>query len=484
MTTLIQPTETLDTGHRGYDVAVIGGGIVGAAIARELAAYRLSIALLEARGDVGDATSKANTALLHSGYDATPGTLESRLVRRGHQLLGAYAHETGIPVEPTGALLVAWTDEERATLPALKDKAEQNGYDNSEIVGAERVYGDLPDLGEGALGALTVPDEAIICTWTATLAIATEARLRGVDLLLEHRVIGADMRADHTVLHTSKGPLSARLVINAAGLGADEVDGLFGHQRFTVTPRRGELLVFDKLARGLVNRIVLAVPSKVGKGVLISPTIYGNVMLGPTAEDLSDKTATGTSEAGFAFLLEKGRRLMPRLLDEEVTASYAGLRATIDRNDYLIELDRDQRYVLVAGIRSTGLTAALAIGEHVREQLTGTGIVPFVARDDLPPAPRMPNIGERFPRPYQQPERIAADAEYGRIVCFCERVTAGEIRDAFQSPIPPRDLNGLRRRTRAMNGRCQGFFCGAQVAALLDGHGRHTLAAPDRQEAR
>jgi glycerol-3-phosphate dehydrogenase len=484
MTLLTQPAETLEAGRRSYDVAVIGGGIVGAAIARELGGFRLSVALLEARGDVGDATSKANTALLHSGYDATPGTLESRLVRRGHQLMGDYAKATGIPVEPTGALLVAWSDEERDTLPALKDKAEQNGYGNSEIVDGERVYSDLPDLGEGALGALTVPDEAIICTWTATLAIATEARLRGVDLLLEHRVIGADVGAEHTVLGTSKGSVSARLVINAAGLGADEVDGLFDHRRFTVTPRRGELLVFDKLARGLVNRIVLAVPSKVGKGVLISPTIYGNVMLGPTAEDLSDKAATGTSESGFEFLLDKGRRLMPRLLDEEVTASYAGLRATIDRNDYLIELDRAQRYVLLAGIRSTGLTAALAIGEYVREQLAGAGVLALVARDDLPDAPRMPNIGERFPRPYQQPERIAADPEYGRIVCFCERVTAGEIRDAFQSPIPPADLNGLRRRTRAMNGRCQGFFCGAQVDALVEEHGGRTSPAPDRQEAR
>ncbi len=484
MITLTRLAETLESGRRGYDVAVIGGGIVGAAIARELSGFRLSIALLEARGDVGDATSKANTALLHSGYDATPGTLESRLVRRGHQLLGEYASATGIPVEPTGALVVAWTQDDLDTLPALKDKAEQNGYDTSEIVDAERVYSDLPDLGSGALGALTVPDEAIICTWTATLAIATEARLRGVDLLLEHRVIGADIGAEHTVLNTSKGPVSARLVINAAGLGADEVDGLFGHRRFTVTPRRGELLVFDKLARGLVNRIVLAVPSKVGKGVLISPTIYGNVMLGPTAEDLSDKGATGTSESGFEFLLDKGRRLMPRLLDEEITASYAGLRATIGRNDYLIELDCDQRYVLVAGIRSTGLTSALAIGEYVREQLTAAGVLALVARDDLPDPPRMPNIGERFPRPYQQPERIAADPEYGRIICFCERVTAGEIRDAYLSPIPPRDLNGLRRRTRAMNGRCQGFFCGAQVGALVEGHRRPASPAPERQDAR
>jgi glycerol-3-phosphate dehydrogenase len=484
MTILTQPPPQLEVARGAYDVAVIGGGIVGAAIARELCGFRLSVALLDARNDVGDVTSKANTALLHSGYDATPGTLESRLVSRGHQLLGEYATTTGIPVEPTGAMLVAWTQDELDTLPALKDKAEQNGYDNSVIVDAEHVYRELPDLGKGALGALTVPDEAIICTWTATLAIATDARRRGVDLLLEHRVTGADVGAEHTVLHTSRGAISATLVINAAGLGADEVDQLFGHQRFTVTPRRGELLVFDKLARGLVSRIVLAVPSKLGKGVLISPTIYGNVMLGPTAEDLPDKAATGTSEAGFDFLLEKGRRLMPRLLEEEVTASYAGLRATIDRGDYLIELEPDQRYVLVAGIRSTGLTSSLAIGEYVREQLADAGIVPLVARDDLPDPPRMPNIGESFPRPYQQAELIAADPEYGHIVCFCERVTAGEIRDAFHSPIPPSDLNGLRRRTRAMNGRCQGFFCGGEVQSLVETHRRQPSPALDRQEAR
>jgi glycerol-3-phosphate dehydrogenase len=484
MTMLTEPVQMLEGTNRVYDVAVIGGGIVGAAIARELCGFQLSVALLEARGDVGDGTSKANTALLHSGYDATPGTLESRLVRRGHELLGEYARTTGIPVEPTGALLVAWTPEELDALPGLKDKAEQNGYENSEIVGAEDVYRDLPALGEGALGALTVPDEAIICTWTATLAIATEAHLRGADVLLEHRVDRVDVGADVTILHTANGAIAARLVINAAGLGADEVDRLFGHQRFTVTARRGELLVFDKLARELVNRIVLAVPGRLGKGVLISPTIYGNVMLGPTAEDVPDKAATGTSEAGFEFLLEKGRRLMPGLLDEEVTATYAGLRATIDGGDYLIELEPAQRYVLVAGIRSTGLTSALAIGEYVREQLEAAQIMPLVARDDLPDPPRMPNIGESFPRPYQQADRIAADPEYGRIACFCERVTAGEIRDAFDSPLPPHDLNGLRRRTRAMNGRCQGFFCGGEIQALVDTHRHRTAAARDRQEAR
>ncbi len=268
------------------------------------------------------------------------------------------------------------------------------------------------------------------------------------------------------MLHTARGDITARWVINAAGLGCDLIDAMAGYHRFTVTPRRGELLVFDKLARPLVDKIVLPVPSKVGKGVLVSPTIYGNVMLGPTAEDLSDRTATGTSEQGFEFLLAKGRALMPRLLTEEVTASYAGLRAAVDADDYLIEVDRDQRYVLVGGIRSTGLTSSMAVAQHVVGLLREAGLA-LEPRADVPPPVPMPNLGEAFVRPYQDGARIDADPAYGTIVCFCERVTAGEIRDAFVSPIPPAGLEGLRRRTRVMNGRCQGFYCGAQVDRLL-----------------
>jgi glycerol-3-phosphate dehydrogenase len=193
-------------------------------------------------------------------------------------------------------------------------------------------------------------------------------------------------------------------------------------------------------------------------------------MLGPTSESLRDRTATGTSERGLEFLLEKGRQLMPALLEEEVTATYAGLRAAIDADDYLIDLDADRRYLLVGGIRSTGLTAGMAIAEHVVGLLAGSEL-DLAVRDDLPEPPRMPNLGEAGPRPYQDAERIAADPAYGRIVCFCERVTAGEVRDACSSTIPPADLDGLRRRTRAMNGRCQGFYCGAHVRALLAGGG-------------
>ncbi|GLP76687.1 FAD/NAD(P)-binding oxidoreductase [Mycobacterium antarcticum] len=452
-----------------YDFAVIGAGIVGSAIARVLAGYHLRVALVEARDDVGDGTSKANTAILHTGFDAKPGTLESRMVARGYDLLSDYAQRTGIPVERTGALLVAWNDEELDALPALQKKAADNGYELCEIVDADEVYRQVPHLGDGALGGLVVPDESIICTWTTNLALATDAVARGVALHTGTRVDCITVRPEDTVLHSAGGDITTRWVVNAAGLGADYLDQAYGYDRFHVTPRRGELLVYDKLARALIDKIVLPVPTARGKGVLVSPTIYGNVMLGPTAEDLQDRSATATSEDGFAFLLDKGRRLMPALLDEEVTATYAGLRAATDHGDYLINVDVAQRYVLVGGIRSTGLTSGMAVAEHLDGLLQDAGAL-APAREDLPDAPRMPNVGEAFTRPYQDACAIAADPAYGKVVCFCERVTAGEIRDAYASLIPPGGLEGLRRRTRAMNGRCQGFFCGAEINAQMESH--------------
>jgi glycerol-3-phosphate dehydrogenase len=456
-----------------YDVAIVGAGIVGCAVARELAGLEvdgrpLSVALLEARGDIGDATSKANTAILHTGFDATPGTLESRLVRRGYELLSAYAVPAGIPVERVGAVLVAWDDEQLSALPKLRDKAVANGYEHGALIDADEVYARLPHLGPGALAGLVIPDESIVCSWTSALAFATEAVHRGADLLLHHALAELHVGDATTTLVTGAGTVEARWVVNAAGLGADGIDRQLGHDRFTVVPRRGELLVFDKLARRLVDHIVLPVPTARGKGVLVSPTIYGNVMLGPTSENIEDRADTSTTEKGFDFLLGKGRTLMPELLEEEVTATYAGLRAATEHDDYVVAVDAAQRYVLLGGIRSTGLTASMAIAEHVVELLAAQGIA-ATRRDDLPPVPRMPNIGEAFPRPYADAERIAADAEYGRVVCFCERVTRGEVRDALASTIPPGDLDGLRRRTRALMGRCQGFFCGAEVTRLLDG---------------
>jgi len=450
-----------------FDVTVIGAGVVGAAVARQLAGFDLSVALLDSRCDVGDGTSKSNTAILHTGFDAVPGSLESRLVSRGYHQLKQYAEVVGIPIEVTGAILVAWNEEELAALPALRDKAEKNGYHHCRIVGPPEVYAAVPQLGVGALGGLTVPDESIICPWTTPLAFATEAVLRGVELMREHRVIDVEVGAEATILQTSQGSMTTRWLVNAAGLGADLIDGLLGYDRFTVVPRRGELLVYDKFARPLVNRIVLPVPSSKGKGVLVSPTIYGNVMLGPTSENLGDRSDTSTSEEGFAFLLSKGRTIMPCLLEEEVTASYAGLRAATEHSDYVVEIDPTQRYLLLGGIRSTGLTSSMALAEHAVSMLRTAGLV-LTPRTELPIPPRMPNIGEAFPRPYQRPELIEQDPGYGDIVCFCERVSRAEVRDALESTIPPRDLDGLRRRTRVMMGRCQGFYCGAEVEGLLD----------------
>lgn len=464
---------------RIYDVTVIGAGVVGSAIARALAGFELKVLLVDARNDIGDGTSKANTAILHTGFDASPGTVESRLVHRGYELLRDYCEQAAIPLRTTSALLVAWDQEQLDSLPALQAKAVKNGYPHTEIVSAEQVYATAPALGAGALGGLVVPGESIICPWSTTLAFATEALQRGAELRLNTEVRSAIIESDHTILTTNSGTIQTRWVVNAAGLGGDKIEALFGFERFELHPRRGELLVFDKLAAPKAPVILLPVPSKLGKGVLISPTIYGNVMLGPTAEDMTDRADTSTTEAGFAFLRSKGEALMPSLLREEVTAAYAGLRAAHDQSDYVIQADAATRYLVAGCIRSTGLTSSMAVAEYVVELLGEAGLE-LTERSPLPPTPTVPPIGEHQLRPYADADKIAADPAYGTVVCFCERVSAGEIRDALTAEIPATDLGGLRRRTRAHNGRCQGFFCGARLTALLDQAADDTKAEAHR----
>jgi glycerol-3-phosphate dehydrogenase len=460
-----------------HDVAVVGAGVVGTAVARRLARYRLRCVLVEAGPDVGAGTSKANTAILHTGFDAKPGTREAALVRRGRELLLEEGPAMGIPTEQTGALLVAWTDAEVAALPGILDRARENGWPDVRPVDRAELYRREPHLGPGALAGLEVPGEGIVCPFTPPLAFATEAVAGGVELRLASPVtavrrVGTDgpERWVHE-LDAGGQVVRARWVVNAAGLGSDEVDRMFGHHGFTVTPRRGELIVFDKLARPLLRHVLLPVPTATSKGVLVAPTVFGNVLLGPTAEDLEDKRDTATTARGLAGLLAHGRRILPELVDEEVTAVYAGLRAATEHGDYQLDVHPAERYACAGGIRSTGLTASLAIAEHLVGELGRAGL-PLLPAAAVQPV-RLPNLGEAFPRPYLSAAAIAANPDHGRIVCHCERVTRGELLDALASPIPPRDLDGLRRRTRALLGRCQGFYCAANVAALLaDATGR------------
>ena len=449
-----------------YDVAIIGAGAVGTAIARELSRYHLSCALLEAKPDVGMGTTKANTAIWHTGYDAKTGTLEARLLRRSYALMEKFIPEAGVPVENLGGLLVAWTEEQQQALPALLERAHSNGVTDVRIITAAEVYRLEPKLNPGAWGGLYVPGEAIICPFTIPLAFATQAVLNNASLKLNFQVQKISLEADGTtLLQSSNDKLRCRYLINAAGLYSDEIDRLLGHNNFSVTPRRGELIVFDKFSRSLINHIILPVPTATTKGVLISPTVYGNILLGPTAEDLNDKTNTATSEAGLETLLKKGRAILPGLMQEEVTATYAGLRAATEHKDYQIRLHAEQRYVCVGGIRSTGVSAAMGIAEYVSELLTEAGLSlnPKASFKRV----KMPYIGEANPRPYQNAKMIARNPDYGKIICHCEKVTLGEIHAAIHSPVPARTLDGLRRRTRALQGRCQGFNCQANLVDIL-----------------
>ena len=453
-----------DTGDTPeYDVVVVGAGVVGSAVARLLSLHRtgdrpLRVALLDANRDVGAGTSKANTAILHTGFDATPGTLEARLVARGYELLSAYAPTAGISVEHTGAVLVAWDDEQAATLPSLVAKAAANGYTRAEVIDAAATYELEPHLGPGATGAMVVPDEHIIDPWATPLAFAEQAMANGCTLLLDHRITAVDIAADVTTLVTTDGRrVRTRFVVNAAGLHGDTLHRAMGFDGFTIRPRRGELIVFDKVARPLLHRTVLPVPTATTKGVLVAPTVFGNVMLGPTADDIDDRTATGSTRAGLDGLLAKGRRILPALVDEEVTAVYAGLRPACEFSDYQVSSEASARYVCLGAIRSTGLTASMALAEEAAERLAGIGLDLQAAEPATLVEVRRTPLGEAGERPHQRG---------GRIVCHCERVTADEIVAACTGALPAVDPDGLRRRTRALAGRCQGFYCLAEVAAL------------------
>lgn len=443
-----------------YDLAVIGGGVVGCAVLRAATLAGLKCVLLERGADILSGASKGNSGLLHTAFDAPVGSLEHRLMQRGRAIYLEIRERLNLPLLETDALLVAWSDAEAAKLPEITAKAHKNGVTGVRPATRDELRTHHPFLAESAVAGLVVPGEHVIDPWSAPLAYALQAIAHGARVLRQAEVTAAERRDGLWHLTTAQGPVTARMFVAAAGNFGDRVEVLAGRGGFSIRPRKGQFVVLDKSARRFMPTIVLPVPTERTKGIVLCPTIYGNVLVGPTAEDQDDREDARVEEATLRKLLTEGARMVPALGNEPVTATYAGLRPASDRSDYIIDASPSDAWITVAGIRSTGLTAALGIGAHVVDLIEQhfQKLAPIAD----PIWPRMPNLAEHLPRDHERPGR-------GRIVCLCETVTEDEIRAALSGPLPAGDLGGLKRRTRALMGRCQGFNCLAHVTAIAKG---------------
>ncbi len=390
-----------------------------------------------------------------------PGTLQSQLIARGHALLREFASGAGIALETTGALVVAWDDEQHERLETLLRQAVANGYQRAALVGRDEVYAREPHLAPGATGGLVVPDEAIIDPWSTVIALVTEALANNAVLLRSAPVVTLEREGDLWTLHTPRGALRARFVVNAAGSGAPAVDRVAGVVTASTATRRGEFVVFDKPARKLVPAIVLPA----GPGFAISPTVFGNVLVGPSEETFAAAVDTATTRTGIDGLLAHARQVVPPLGAQAVITAFAGVRPAPSDDGDRFMLDAATGYVSAGDAGHAGFSASMAIAEHVVGLLGRAGFeAPLRSAARVAP---VANLGETAVRPAFDAARIAGDPEYGRVVCHCESVSRGELRDACGGPVAPVDLDGLRRRTRAMMGRCQGSWCSAEVMGFL-----------------
>ncbi len=448
-----------------YDIAIIGGGVVGTAIARELSRFRLKAILLEARLDLGDESSKGNSALMCSGVDVPAGTLERRLVQRGYARYMAEAPEMGLPIRKIGAVTLAWSEEQQRILEDELAAAQRDGF-VVDLLDATEIYRRWPQFGPGIRCGLWAPDEAIVDPFSTPHAYALDALANGVEIRRGWPVQRAEQAAHGWTLFSGDERITARCVINAGGIRADHVEALAGYGDFAIRPRRGQYLILDKSARAIHDVIAMPAPTPTTRGILIAPTIFGNVLVGPTAEEVEDRDDRRVTDEGLAQLRRAIATMLPALADQPVNAIFAGMRPATQFRDYQIIPRPDRNWVTVAGIRSTGLSASLGIAEHVAALL-----VPHMFDVPRKPAPKhitIPSLSETSPRPWQDGGHIAADPCYAEMICHCERISRGEIRDALASPLPPQTINGLKRRTRAMFGRCQGFYCGARVQAMFE----------------
>lgn len=448
---------------RRVDALVIGGGVVGSAILRELARFDASVALLERRPDVCDATSKANSAIVHTGFDAPPGSLEARLLAEARELWPGVVESLHIPYLQTGAIMVATDAAQRDAIETdIIPKAARNGVTLQPLT-REDIMDGAPYVSESAIGGVLIEGEGVIDPFWTVRAYCESAVLNGADIFVDRAVTSLEV-GDHTVtVGTSVGDtFTARMVVNAAGLWADEVAALAGDRSFSLTPRKGQFIITEE-DHG-VAQIVLPVPSKISKGILVTPIIFGGVLLGPTAEDVTDKYDTATNAAGLQRIRDGVRGLVPAMADVSSVRQFAGLRAVSTTGDYVIGPSTAGRRLLhVAGIRSTGLSASPAIGRYV------AGLV----RDEL-------SLSARASFTEELPEYLAETRpDEGDVVCLCRSITRGEVLAALRSPLPPTTLDGLKRRTGAMLGDCQGNVCIPRLIDLFQQHlGRDPLGLP------
>jgi glycerol-3-phosphate dehydrogenase len=457
-----------------YDVIIIGGGVVGCAIARELTRYHLHTLLIEKNCEAGFGTSKSNSGIIHAGHHASPKTLKGRLEWAGNPMWDALCRDLGFGFKRVGEITVAFTEEEIKTLEHLKWQGDQKGVPGMEIWDRERLRKEEPNLNPDLIAALYVPTSGVINPYEACFALLENAHLNGLRLVLNQGVTGVRAVPDGVLeVQTSDNVFYSRYVINAAGLHSDEIAEMAGVRNFTILPRKGEEYMLDKRLMGFVKRVVFPCPTPVSKGILIIPTFDGTIMVGPTALSTPDKTDLSTSTTGCEEIFKAVKRLAPGLSERDVIAEFAGLRAVSNTEDFVIGPTTLKGFINVAGIQSPGLTASPAIAKLVVDILRDEGLT-LALRNDFVPTLRKPIHFAKLS--IEEQIRLSEeDPRYGHIVCRCEHITEREVLDAIH--YGARTLDGIKFRTRAGMGRCQGGFCTWRCMELLQREAGVPMAA-------
>lgn len=447
-----------------YDVLVIGCGITGAAAAFELSKYKLKVGILERENDVAQGATKANSAILHAGYDPEPGSLMARLNVRGVELARELCDKLDVPYEPCGSLVVAFSEKDKATLEELYRRGEANGVPDMKLLSGEEARALEPELAPTVVGALWAPSAAICSPWELCLALAETAVRNGAEIRLECAVTGLERAGEGWLVHTSQGDLETRYVVNAAGVAADEVHDMAAPHAFTIHPGRGQYFLMDKSEGERLSRVIFQCPDENGKGVLVSPTVHGNLIVGPNSELVEGEDIATTAD-GLAYVRETAKKSVPTIDFRASIRNFAGVRAKADGGDFIIrEPEGAPGFFDLAGICSPGLSSAPAIAEYAVELMGQAGLSLEKKEDFICERHRV-----RFKElsPLEKAELVQKEPAYGRVVCRCETVTEGEILACLKAPIPPRSVDGVKRRVNAGMGRCQGGFCGPRVVELL-----------------